>query len=137
LAQALAILQERLSFRQEGRDFVFGSQGGSFQGWSAAKRGLDDRLGTPEPWRLHIRRTIATRMAEDLKVLPHVIEAVLNHVSGHKAGVVAPRIRQRGLEAQPFRLLRTVAQIREFIAYASSRRLRAAVFIDACRATEI
>ena len=30
--------------------------------------------------------TVATRMA-DLGVLPHVIEAVLNHVSGHKAGV--------------------------------------------------
>jgi hypothetical protein len=33
-----------------------------------------------------IRRTVATRLA-DLGVLPHVIEAVLNHVSGHKAGV--------------------------------------------------
>jgi hypothetical protein len=31
-------------------------------------------------------RTVATRMAE-LRVLPHVEEAVLNHVSGHKAGV--------------------------------------------------
>ncbi len=29
---------------------------------------------------------MATRLA-DLGVLPHVIEAVLNHVSGHKAGV--------------------------------------------------
>ena len=39
------------------------------------------------PWRLHdIRRTVATRMAES-GVLPHVIEAVLNHVSGHRAGV--------------------------------------------------
>src|SRR5215213_8622615 len=41
----------------------------------------------PVPWRLHnIRRTVATRLAE-LGVQPHVIEAVLNHVSGHKAGV--------------------------------------------------
>lgn len=38
-------------------------------------------------WTLHdLRRTAATRMA-DLGVQPHVIEAVLNHVSGHKAGV--------------------------------------------------
>jgi integrase len=38
-------------------------------------------------WTLHdLRRTMATRMA-DLGVQPHVIEAVLNHVSGHKAGV--------------------------------------------------
>jgi len=33
-----------------------------------------------------LRRTVATRMA-DIGVLPHVIEAVLNHISGHKAGV--------------------------------------------------
>jgi hypothetical protein len=40
-----------------------------------------------EPWRLHdIRRSVATRMA-DLGVMPHVIEAVLNHHSGHRGGV--------------------------------------------------
>jgi hypothetical protein len=33
-----------------------------------------------------IRRSVATRMA-GLGVLPHIIEAVLNHVSGHKSGV--------------------------------------------------
>ena len=38
-------------------------------------------------WRHHdLRRTVATRMA-DLGIEPHVIEAVLNHVSGTKAGV--------------------------------------------------
>ena len=40
-----------------------------------------------EEWTLHdLRRTVATRMA-DIGVQPHVIEALLNHVSGHKAGV--------------------------------------------------
>jgi hypothetical protein len=40
-----------------------------------------------QPWRLHdIRRTVATGMA-DIGVAPHVIEAALNHISGHKAGV--------------------------------------------------
>jgi hypothetical protein len=39
------------------------------------------------PWRIHdIRRTVPTRLV-DLGVLPHVVEAILNHVSGHKAGV--------------------------------------------------
>jgi len=33
-----------------------------------------------------IRRTVAIRMAE-LGVQPHIVEAVLNHVSGHKAGI--------------------------------------------------
>jgi hypothetical protein len=48
---------------------------------------LDARLTGVKPWRLHdIRRTVATGLA-DLGVLPHLVEAVLNHVSGHKAGV--------------------------------------------------
>jgi integrase len=79
--------------RREGRDLVFGTGDGPFQGWSNAKSALGARLSTalggatPTPWRLHdIRRTVATRMA-DLGVLPHVVEAVLNHISGHKAGV--------------------------------------------------
>src|SRR5262249_56944770 len=38
-------------------------------------------------WRIHdLRRTAATGMAE-LGVLPHIVEAVLNHVSGHKGRV--------------------------------------------------
>jgi integrase len=38
-------------------------------------------------WRLHdIRRSCATGMAE-IGIAPHIVEAVLNHVSGHKAGV--------------------------------------------------
>jgi integrase len=76
---------------RDGRSRVFGGAGGPFQGWSKAKAALDKRIlasGTPgAAWRLHdLRRTVATRMAET-GALPHVIEAVLNHVSGHKAGV--------------------------------------------------
>jgi integrase len=82
-------------------DYVFGESGsGGFSGWSKAKAALDRRIndararagaGEPQPiadWRLHdLRRTTATAMADKLGVLPHIIEAVLNHVSGHKAGV--------------------------------------------------
>ena len=94
--QAFAILAERP--RSDRRKFVFGSGQGPFQGWSSAKTNLDAAMlevwrerhgGTTGllPWRLHdLRRTVATRLA-DLGVLPHVVEAVLNHVSGHKAGV--------------------------------------------------
>jgi hypothetical protein len=47
---------------------------------------LDQRAGV-RGWVIHdIRRTVATGMAE-IGILPHVIEAVLNHVSGHKAGI--------------------------------------------------
>src|SRR5277367_721396 len=84
--------------RQDGRDYVFGSSDGPFQGWSNAKAALDARMGAAlkaergdgaklSPWRLHdIRRTVATRLG-DQGVLPHVVEAILNHISGHRAGV--------------------------------------------------
>jgi integrase len=74
------------------RDFVFGdeprkAEPRGFQGWSHCKAVLDKQTSSIGPWRLHdVRRTVATRMAE-LGVQPHIIEAVLNHVSGHKAGV--------------------------------------------------
>jgi len=50
--------------------------------------GVDAKLGDAvKPWTLHdLRRTAATGMA-DIGVQPHIIEAVLNHISGHKVGV--------------------------------------------------
>ena len=55
-------------------------------GWSKIKNRLDAAMQIP-PWRLHdLRRTCATGMAE-IGIAPHVVEAVLNHVSGHKSGV--------------------------------------------------
>ena len=63
-----------------------GAARAEFQGWSDAKALLDARAQVAE-WRTHdLRRTVATGLA-NLGVLPHVIEAVLNHVSGHRAGV--------------------------------------------------
>jgi integrase len=77
--------------RRDGRSLLFGAREGGFQGWSWAKTAMDERIAASgvkvRPWRLHdLRRTAATRMG-DLGVLPHAVEAVLNHVSGHKAGV--------------------------------------------------
>jgi integrase len=74
------------------RELVFGIGQRGFSGWSRCKERLDERIakegGKPLPaWRVHdLRRTVATGMA-DLGVQPHVIEAVLNHVSGSKSGV--------------------------------------------------
>jgi integrase len=54
--------------------------------WSARKEELDKRSGVSS-WVIHdIRRSVATGMA-DIGIAPHIIEAVLNHVSGHKGGV--------------------------------------------------
>jgi integrase len=87
---ARAILEARS--RRADRDFIFGRhQDRGFSGWSACKALLDARIkangATLANWTPHdLRRTCATRMAE-LGVAPHIIEAVLNHVSGHKHGV--------------------------------------------------
>jgi integrase len=94
--QARAIIERQP--KRKGRDHIFGVGEAGFSGWSKSKERLDqallakrkaaDRTTKPLPsWHLHdLRRTAATSMAE-LGVLPHIIEAVLNHVSGHKAGV--------------------------------------------------
>jgi integrase len=105
---ALAILRSQPA--RVGRDLLFGDgpRAGNdaerlagFQGWSKAKDALDEAIVkaasekgiTVGAWVLHdLRRTMATRMADSpedggLGILPHVIEAVLNHISGHKAGV--------------------------------------------------
>lgn len=57
-------------------------------GWSKNKGALDKRSGAAD-WTLHdLRRTFATRLAE-MEVAPHVIERLLNHVSGTISGVAA------------------------------------------------
>jgi integrase len=74
------------------RDLVFGRHHDSpLSGWSVLKESLDKRIAKSgakvKPWVHHdLRRTCATRMGE-IGVQPHIIEAVLNHVSGHKHGV--------------------------------------------------
>lgn len=84
-APALAILSAVP--RREGRDLLFGYGKGGFAGYSQCKARLDAALKFAAPWKLHdLRRTLSTGMAE-LGVADAHVEAVLNHVSGHKAGV--------------------------------------------------
>jgi integrase len=84
LPMALAII--KAVPRMATRDHLFGVRANGFTPWEDAKAALGARSGVTG-WVLHdIRRTVATRMA-DLGVAPHVIEQVLNHVSGHKSGV--------------------------------------------------
>ena len=81
-----ALAELNVVSEREGSPLVFGSGEGGYSGCRSRRR-LWTQSCKLDPWTLHdLRRTAATRMA-DLGVLPHVIEAVLNHVSGHKAGV--------------------------------------------------
>ena len=80
-----------------GADLVFTRTGKLLTGFSRAKAQLDaamlaaareeDPAAAVPPWRIHdLRRTCSTGM-HTLGVAPHVVEAVLNHVSGARAGV--------------------------------------------------
>jgi integrase len=89
-AAAVAVIKAQP--RIVGRDIVFGAGERGFSNWSKSKAALDTACGVKN-WRLHdLRRSVATRMA-DLGVQPHVIEAVLNPISEHKAGVAGIYIR--------------------------------------------
>ncbi|OAI30934.1 hypothetical protein A1351_22315 [Methylosinus sp. R-45379] len=97
--QTLAIVGKK------GKGLVFlGRSDGPFNGYSKSKAALDERMlaalrkiaaergddepETVEPWRLHdLRRTTATGL-QRLGVRLEVTEAVLNHVSGSRAGIV-------------------------------------------------
>jgi integrase len=95
LAPATLEILKRQPRRQtdgEPSDFVFGRGQRGYSGWSKSQRELNARLveaGTPiENWRLHdFRRSLSTTLHERLHVAPHIVEAVLGHISGHRAGV--------------------------------------------------
>jgi integrase len=79
--------QELLGSLLRANDFVFSGGGGPFSGWSKAKSRLDLAAGVTG-WRLHdLRRTLATGL-QRLGVRLEVTEAVLNHVSGSRGGIV-------------------------------------------------
>jgi integrase len=74
--------------KAEGNPHVFVGRGkGHFSGFSPAKAALDKACGVTG-WHLHdLRRTLATNM-QRLGVRLEVTEAVLNHKSGSRGGIV-------------------------------------------------
>lgn len=93
--------------RRPDRDFVFGDGRDGFNSWgnnaTALRLRIAEAEGKPLPrFTLHdLRRTAATGMAE-IGIQPHIIEAVLNHTSGHKGGVAG--IYNRAGYAEPMRV---------------------------------
>ena len=83
-----------LAAQPQRRDRVFGEGAAPFAGTSRRKAALDQDIarargpkGPLPAWVHHdLRRSVATGMAE-IGIQPHIIEAVLNHVSGHKGGI--------------------------------------------------
>jgi integrase len=93
--------------------YVFSTDGGKtfVQGFGKLKYRLDARLKFAEPWRFHdIRRTVVTGMAE-IGIQPHVIEAVVNHVSGHKGGIAGVYNKAEYVEPKRIALERWAAHV--------------------------
>jgi len=100
---SLALMQ--LPTKREDTDLIFGRTENGFSGWSRCKRELEERMRSTRErisgprkknqitrlakgWVLHdFRRTLSTWCNES-GIEPHVVEALLNHVSGSaKRGV--------------------------------------------------
>lgn len=76
---------------RNGNGCVFSSSDSGFNGWSRAKKALDERIASVSaplfPWGLHdLRRTFSTIAHERGLAEPHIIEAVLAH-EGAQCGV--------------------------------------------------
>jgi integrase len=105
----------------EGR-LVFSTTGSTpVSGWSRLKRRLDTDMlaiagGEAIPsWRLHdLRRTFVTGMAE-LGIQPHVIELVVNHVSGARAGVAGVYNRSELMPERKAALERWAAHVERLV----------------------
>jgi integrase len=102
--QAVAVLMAQ----EQVGEFVFGRHGrGPFSGFSRAKAQLDVAIAKlramdaghdpekvdlkewlPAAWSLHdLRTSMVTHSADKELAQPHVIEAAINHLGGHRAGV--------------------------------------------------
>ena len=87
LSEEMQTLLRAQPARSKETDLVFPGERSVFSGWSKSKARLDRRSGVPD-WTLHdLRRTMATGL-QKLGVRLEVTEAVLNHVSGSRAGIV-------------------------------------------------
>jgi len=113
---ALARVLLAAAKRIEGCSFVFSTTGSSpVSGWTKIKARLDEAMKPGTPWVLHdLRRTAATGMAE-IGIAPHIVEAVLNHVSGARAGVAGTYNRAAYLPEKTAALERWAAHIEGLI----------------------
>lgn len=88
--QAFKILMAKVDQRKDS-DFVFGAGDGGFGGWARATNRLRDLLGVGEKmehFTLHDFRRTSRSLAvrRPVSVLPHIAEAILNHISTEESG---------------------------------------------------
>jgi integrase len=92
-----------------------GRVGTQFSGWSKCKADLDKDSSVTE-WRIHdLRRTLATSL-QRLGVRLEVTEAVLNHISGSRAGLVGVYQRHDWRDEKATALAAWAAHVRGLLA---------------------
>jgi integrase len=108
--------------RGDDAEYVYSTTGYSApSGWSKVKARIDDRmqaiLGDKfQEWRIHdLRRTAASGMAA-LGFQPHVIERVLNHVSGVNSGLVSVYNRHEYRDERKRAIMAWGARVMELVA---------------------
>jgi integrase len=89
---AITLLKSHLARLDPEREYIFGNGRRGYSAWAKPKSRLDQKLleaaAIREHWTVHdMRRTFSTVAHDELGIAPHIVEAVLNHVSGHRAGV--------------------------------------------------
>lgn len=96
---------------KEPADLIFGYGKGPFSGWSNSKEALDERIADKTKrrlphWTPHDLRRAFSTYAHELGVEPHIVEAVINHISGHRGGVAGTYNRARYEPAKRAALVR-------------------------------
>jgi integrase len=106
----------RSSPRIDGSPFAFTFDGGQpVESFSRMKRKLDALTGIAEPWTLHdFRRAVATGL-QRLGIKLEVTEAVLNHTSGSRGGIVGAYQRHDYADEKRVALERWAAQVEALV----------------------
>ncbi|HUE45157.1 MAG TPA: tyrosine-type recombinase/integrase, partial [Aestuariivirgaceae bacterium] len=98
--RSLPIIAVKTDAGENRSEFVLTTTGRTpWSGFSKLKRQIDEQIAQHAveedrqpvaPWTMHdLRRSLVTGMNDRGIAPPHIIEAIVNHISGHRAGVAA------------------------------------------------
>ena len=103
-------------------DPLFGK--GGFREWWRAKVELDKALNLPKSTRTILEGPSSPALAE-IGVAPHIVEAVVNHVSGHKGGVAGVYNKAKYSAEKRAALQRWADHVERIVAGAAADNVRA------------
>ena len=115
------VVQSLIKSVEKNGEFVFSINGKKPIALPAKMKNKLDSITGMKDWQLRdIRRTVATGMA-DIGIMPHIVEACLNHISGAKSGVAGTYNRAQYKDEKRMALDRWAAHISGLISGASAK----------------